>query len=180
MMLTVGQKFPNFSLKGVVSKEMATAFQTITPASAAGRWKLFFFYPKDFTFVCPTELSGFNDLHEEFQNRQCQVYGISTDSEFVHLAWRQGHKDLQDLKYPLLSDIRRDLSQALGILESQEKICLRATFIVDPHETIRHASANDLSVGRNPHEFLRVLDALQTEGLTPCNWKPGQQTLKVA
>jgi peroxiredoxin (alkyl hydroperoxide reductase subunit C) len=108
------------------------------------------------------------------------VIGGSTDSEFVHLAWRKDHADLRTLPFPLLSDIARELSEALGILDPREKVCGRATFIVDPEGVIRYASMHDDSVGRNPEEILRVLDALQTGELCPCNWKRGEETLAVA
>ena len=179
-MLTIGQQFPTFDLKGVVSNDPATAFQQFDQDSFQGKWRVFFSYPKDFTFVCPTELKGFGDLADEFADRDAQLLGFSTDSEFVHLAWRNDHEDLRDLPYPLLSDIRRDLSGALGILEPDELVCMRATFVVDPQGVIRHVSVNDGSVGRNPKEILRVLDALQTDELCPCNWQKGEDTLQVA
>jgi peroxiredoxin (alkyl hydroperoxide reductase subunit C) len=176
-MLTVGKPFPSFTLKATVATELATAFETITDASYSGKWKVVFFWPKDFTFVCPTEIAAFGKLNGEFQDRDTQVLGGSTDSEFVHLAWRKDHTDLQNLPFPMLADVKRELSSALGILDEQEGVCLRATFIVDPEGTIRYASVNDLSVGRNPEEVLRVLDALQTDELCPCNWKKGEATL---
>lgn len=179
-MLKVGDRFPEYSLTGVVSSDIQSAFQPTSNDTSAHKWKIYFFYPKDFTFVCPTEIAEFNNLVNEFSHRDCQVYGVSTDSEFVHLAWRKDHPDLQNLNYPLLSDIKRELSEELGILDKNEGVCLRATFIVDSEDTIRYASVNDLSVGRNPQEVLRVLDALQDGGLTPCNWKKGDETLKVA
>lgn len=179
-MLTVGDIFPKFSLKGVISNEISSAFKVFNNENSKGKWKVFFFYPKDFTFVCPTEISGFDDLNHEFQNRKADVYGVSTDSEFVHLAWRKDHTDLNNLNFPLLSDIKRELSATLGIIDLAEGVCLRATFIVDDQDKIRHISVNDLSVGRNPAEILRILDALQNGGLTPCNWNKGQDTLKVA
>ena len=105
---------------------------------------------------------------------------MSIDSEYVHLAWRNHHPDLKDLPFPMIADIKRELSQALGILDKQEGVALRATFVVDPQGVIRFVSVNDLSVGRNPAEVLRVLDALQTDELCPCNWQKGQQTLTAA
>lgn len=179
-MLTVGHKFPEFSLKSVVSNTLTTAFQDISNKDLKGKWSVVFFYPKDFTFVCPTELQGFDALVPEFAARNTAVYGASTDSEFVHLAWRSGSDALKDLSYPLLSDIKRELSMALGILDANEGVCLRATFILDPEGVIRHVSVNDLSVGRNPEEVLRILDALQAGGLMPCHWQPGQDAIKVA
>jgi alkyl hydroperoxide reductase subunit AhpC len=179
-MLTVGDKFPAFNLKAVVSIDPKNAFTDLTDASAPGKWKVVFFWPKDFTFVCPTEIAAFGKLNSEFSDRDTVVYGVSTDSEYVHLAWRQNHADLKDLPFPMLADIKRELSAALGILDKQEGVCLRATFIVDPEGVIRFVSVNDLSVGRNPQEVLRVLDALQTDELCPCNWQKGDAVLKAA
>ena len=179
-MLTVGDKFPSFALKAVVSTDPRTAFDDVTDASNAGKWKIVFFWPKDFTFVCPTEIAAFGKLNADFNDRDTVVYGASTDSEFVHLAWRQHHPDLNELPFPMLADIKRELSQALGILDKQEGVCLRATFIVDPEGIIRFVAVNDLSVGRNTQEVLRVLDALQTDELCPCNWQKGEAVLQAA
>jgi peroxiredoxin (alkyl hydroperoxide reductase subunit C) len=178
-MLGVGQKFPAFSLTATVATDKAKAFQTITDQDYKKNWKVYFFWPKDFTFVCPTEIAAFGKLTGEFQKRSAQLLGGSTDSEFVHLAWRQHHPDLNDLPFPMLADIKRELCAALGVLDPQEGVAQRATFIVDPDNVIRFVSVNDLSVGRNPDEVLRVLDALQTGELTACNWHPGQPVLKV-
>ena len=179
-MLTVGDRIPAFNLKAVVSTEQDKAFVQIDDKSDAGKWKIIFFWPKDFTFVCPTEIAAFGKLNGEFNDRDTVIYGVSTDSEFVHLAWRRQHPDLKDLPFPMLADIKRELSQQCGILDKQEGVALRATFIVDPRGTIRFVSVNDLSVGRNPQEVLRVLDALQTDELCPCNWQKGQKTLSAA
>ncbi len=179
-MLTIGDRFPHYSLTGVVSTDQASAFRTFDQDSHKGKWRVLFFYPKDFTFVCPTEIKGFGDLAGEFRDRDTEVFAVSTDSEFVHLAWKRDHADLRDLPIPMLSDIARDLSEALGILDPVEKVARRATFIVDPEGVIRFVSVNDGSVGRNPDEVLRVLDALQTDELCPCNWKKGEETLHVA
>ena len=179
-MLTVGDTFPKFELTGVVSEDMNHAFQPFNNETNKGKWKIVFFWPKDFTFVCPTEIAAFGKLNGDFNDRDAVVYGVSTDSEFVHLAWRKSHEDLKGLPFPMLADIKRELSQALGVLDKKEGVALRATFIVDPEGIIRFASVNDLSVGRNPAEVLRVLDALQTDELCPCNWQKGQDTLKAA
>lgn len=179
-MLTIGDKFPSFNLKAVVSSDPKTAFADVSDASEPGKWKVVFFWPKDFTFVCPTEIAAFGALNGAFADRDAVVYGVSTDSEFVHLAWRQNHADLKELPFAMLADIKRELSQALGILDKSEGVALRATFIVDPEGVIRFVSVNDLSVGRNPNEVLRVLDALQTDELCPCNWQKGEAVLKVA
>lgn len=176
-MLTIGDKFPNFSLKACVSLEDGKEFQTITDSTYAGKWKAVFFWPLDFTFVCPTEIAEFGHKNGEFAKLNCQVLGCSTDSEYVHLAWRKDHRDLKNLPFPMLADLKRDLSSSLGILHKDAGICLRATYLVDPSGTIRWVSVNDLSVGRNVDEVVRVLEALQTEKLTPCGWTPGQKTL---
>jgi lipoyl-dependent peroxiredoxin subunit C len=179
-MLSVGQKFPKFDLKAVVSTNLDTAFVDINNDTYKGKWLCVFFYPKDFTFVCPTEIKGFGDVNQQFLDRDCQVLTGSTDSEFVHLAWRRDHKDLNTLPFPMLSDIKRELTAALGILDPEAGVAQRATFLVDPEGIIRFVYVTDLNVGRNPQEVLRVLDALQTDELCPCNWKQGQETLKAA
>jgi len=179
-MLTIGDKFPNYSLKATVSNEIESAFTDLSNQSYEGKWQLVFFYPKDFTFVCPTEIKAFSDLAGEFADRDCQVLAASTDTEFVHLAWRQHHDDLRDLKIPMLADVKRELAGALGILHAEEGVANRATFLVDPQGIIRHVSVTDMSVGRNPKEVLRILDALQTDELCPCNWQPGDDVLQAA
>jgi peroxiredoxin (alkyl hydroperoxide reductase subunit C) len=179
-MLGVGENFPIFSVKATVSTDLKTAFTDIHQDSYPGKWKVYFFWPKDFTFVCPTEIAAFGKLNGEFADRDAQVLGGSTDSEFVHLAWRQHHEDLKSLPFPMLADVKRNLCEELGILDPKEGVAQRATFVVDPENVIRFVSVNDLSVGRNPHEVLRVLDALQTDELCPCNWKKGEDTLVVA
>ena len=185
-MLAVGQKLPEFKVIGVKPKFMKheengeSAFETITNGSFPGQWKIIFFYPKDFTFVCPTEIAAFGKLNREFNDRDAVVYGASTDSEFVHLAWRRQHPDLKTLPFAMLADIKRELSTAFGILDKKEGVALRATFIVDPEGVIRFASVHDLSVGRNVEEVLRTLDALQSDELCPCNWQKGDEFLKAA
>ena len=179
-MLTVGDKFPSFALTAATGTDPKTGFAPATNETYAGKWLVVFAWPKDFTFVCPTEIVGFNEIEREFRDRDAQLLGLSIDSEFVHVAWRQSRADLGKVSFPWLSDIKRELSQALGILDKEAGVALRATFIVDPQGIIRFASANDLSVGRNPQEVLRVLDALQTDELCPCNWQKGEDTLKAA
>jgi lipoyl-dependent peroxiredoxin subunit C len=179
-MLTVGDKFPSFDLSAVVDIDPAKAFERITDRSNQGKWKIVFFWPKDFTFVCPTEIAAFGKLNGDFNDRDAVVYGASIDSEFVHLAWRQNHADLKDLPFAMLADIKRELTTELGILDKNEGVAMRATYIVDPEGIIRFASVTDLNVGRNTQEVLRVLDALQTDELCPCNWQKGQDVLKAA
>ncbi len=178
-MLGVGEKFPDFSVTATVSRDKDKAFETITGKSYPGKWKVVFFWPKDFTFVCPTEIAAFGKLNSEFQARDAQLLGGSVDSEFVHLAWRNNHEDLKNLPFPMLADVKRDLCGQLGILDPNAGVAQRATFIVDPEGLIRFVYVTDLSVGRNPQEVLRVLDALQTDELCPCNWHKGEATLTV-
>lgn len=176
-MLGVGQKFPEFELDATVSTDQKSAFKKISNKDYKGKWKVFFFWPKDFTFVCPTEIAAFGKLNKEFADRDAQILGGSTDSEFVHLAWRTHHADLKDLPFPMLADVKRELTQSLGILDPNAGVAQRATYVVDPEGVIRFAYVTDLSVGRNPEEVLRVLDALQTDELCPCNWHKGEPVL---
>jgi len=182
--LTIGDHFPQFALQavkpGAEGLDLKTCFTEVTNQTDAGKWKIVFFWPKDFTFVCPTEIVAFSKLARDFADRDAVVYGVSTDNEFVHVNWRLNHADLRDLSIPMLSDIKRELAQACGILDKTEGVSLRATFIVDPEGIIRFVSVNDLSVGRNPAEVMRVLDALQSDELCPCNWNKGEETLKAA
>jgi peroxiredoxin (alkyl hydroperoxide reductase subunit C) len=178
-MLSVGTSFPSFELTAVVDLDLKNAFQQLTDQSYAGKWKVYFFWPKDFTFVCPTEIAAFGQMNNMFLERDAQVLGASIDSEFVHWAWRNQHPDLKDLPYPMLSDIKHELSAALGILDPKAGVSQRATFIVDPENVIRFVYVTDLSVGRDPQEVLRVLDALQTDEFCPCNWHKGEETIQV-
>jgi peroxiredoxin (alkyl hydroperoxide reductase subunit C) len=179
-MLTIGDKLPSFKLQAAVSIEPGKEFAEITDQSHEGKWLVLFAWPMDFTFVCPTEIAAFGKKNREFADRDAQVLGMSTDTHYVHAAWRRDHEDLRDIPFPMLADNKRELSSALGILHKEEGVCLRATYIVDPQGVIRFASANDLDVGRNVDEVLRVLDALQTDELCPCNWQRGEDTLNAA
>ena len=179
-MLTIGDTFPQFKATAVVSSEPGKQFAEISENHYEGKWKVYFFWPKDFTFVCPTEIAAFGKLTRDFADRDAQVLGVSIDNEYVHLAWRNTHPDLKDLPFPMVADLKRELSSALGVLDKKEGVALRATYIVDPQGVIRFVSVNDLNVGRNPQEVLRVLDALQTDELCPCNWQKGQNTLDAA
>jgi len=179
-MLSVGQKFPAFNLKATVSNDLNEAFTDITDQTYKGKWLVVFFWPKDFTFVCPTEIAEFGKLNKEFKDRDAQVLGASTDSEFVHHAWRTHKEELNALPFPMLADVKRELTTALGILDPHEGVAQRATYVVDPDGIIRFTMVTDLNVGRNVKEVLRVLDALQTDELCPCNWQKGDAPLKVA
>jgi lipoyl-dependent peroxiredoxin subunit C len=179
-MLGIGKQFPEYKLNAVVSTDQSKAFQTIDSQTHSGKWRVIFFWPMDFTFVCPTEIAAFGKLEKEFRARDAQLLGASTDSEYVHLAWRRDKEELKDLPFPMLADVKRELTTALGILDSDAGVAQRATYIVDPQGVIRFAYVTDLNVGRNPDEVLRVLDALQTDELCPCNWQKGDDTLKAA
>lgn len=183
-MLTVGDKFPDFSLISLSEKSadqlnMDNAFKEICNDTYKG-WKVIFFYPKDFTFVCPTEIIGFANLLKEFQNRNTQVLGCSVDSEFVHWAWKKYHTPLNKLNFPLMSDFHKTLSSSLGILDCESGAAKRAIFIVDPEDIIRFAMVTDMGIGRNPSEVLRVLDALQTGELCQCGWIKGDKPIDKA
>ncbi len=184
-MLTVGDKFPEFSLLALSNiacddLNLENAFSAVNNKSYSGKWRVFFFYPKDFTFICPTEVIAFANLNQEFISRNAQILGCSVDSEFVHWAWRKYKPELKNLPFPLLSDIKRELSTSLGILDLDGGVCKRALFIVDPDDVIRFAMVTDMSVGRNPQEVLRVLDALQTGELCQCGWIKGSKALSPA
>ncbi len=178
-MLGISQSFPNFSLKAVTSSNLKDGFSVISNETYKNKWMVLFFWPKDFTFVCPTEIIEFKKLYPEFKHRHADVLGVSVDSEFVHLAWREHHKGLNDLPFPMLSDINRELSSALGILHPTEGVSQRATYIVDPEGMIRFVMVTDLNVGRSVKEVLRVLDALQTNELCPCEWEKGDKTIEL-
>ncbi|MEZ0609729.1 peroxiredoxin [Fibrella sp. WM1] len=177
--ISVGSEFPEFKKLAVVSLEKDNEFYEISSNDhrEAGKWLVMFWWPKDFTFVCPTEIAEFNKKIEDFEDRDTVLIGASTDSEFVHLAWRKNHDDLRGLKFPMLADTSKSLAEELGILEANEKVAYRVTYIVDPQGIVRWVSVNDLSVGRNVNEVIRVLDALQTDELCPCNWTKGEATI---
>ena len=172
-MLTVGDKLPEFS---VVAAKPGFNMPEENGESVSGKWKIIFFYPKDFTFVCPTEIVEFAKLNEEFADRDAIVMGGSTDNEFVKLAWRREHPDLKGLNQYSFAD-NGSLVDGLGVRDKAENVALRATFVVDPHNVIQHVSVNNLNVGRNPTEILRILDGLQTDELCPCNRAVGGDTL---
>ncbi|GAB2589750.1 peroxiredoxin [Streptomyces capparidis] len=175
-MLTVGDQFPQYDLTACVDLDPEKAFTQINHKSYEGKWRVVFFWPKDFTFVCPTEIAAFGKLNDEFADRDAQVLGVSVDSEFVHHAWRKNHPDLRDLPFPMLADVKRELASECGVL-GPDGVAQRAVFVVDPNNEIQFVMVTAGSVGRNPNEVLRVLDALQTDELCPCNWTKGEDTL---
>lgn len=182
-MKTVGEKLNSFVVVGVkpgfnLPEENAeSAFETLTQESFPGKWKILYFYPKDFTFVCPTEIVEFNKLVKDFAERDAVLLGGSSDNEFVKLAWRRDHKDLNRLGHWQFADVAGSLIDGLGVRDPQAGVALRATFILDPDNVVQHVSVNNLNVGRNPQEILRILDALQTDELCPCNRNLGGETL---
>jgi alkyl hydroperoxide reductase subunit AhpC len=182
-MKTIGDQITPFSIVGVKpgfnhhEENGQSAFETITEASFTGKWKILYFYPKDFTFVCPTEIVEFNKLATDFADRDAVLLGGSTDNEFCKLAWRREHKDLDRLNHYSFADVTGSLVDQLGVRDKAAGVALRATFIIDPDNVIQHVSVNSLNVGRSPSEILRILDGLQTDELCPCNRPVGGSTL---
>ena len=182
-MLGVGQSLPEFSVVGVKAgftqheQDGESAFETVSRDSFSGKWKVIFFWPKDFTFVCPTEIVEFGNVNQEFDDRDTVLLGGSIDNEFCHLAWRREHQDLTGSPYMWFADTNGSLVDGLGVRAAGDGVALRATFIVDPHNVIQHVAVNNLNVGRSPQETLRVLDGLQSDELCPCNRPPGGETL---
>ncbi|HEY0014250.1 MAG TPA: peroxiredoxin [Allosphingosinicella sp.] len=179
-MLTIGDKLPALTLPVQQGVDALPSGETINLAETNGKWKILFYWPKDFTFVCPTEIVGYGDLKGDFADRDAVLIGASTDTTHVHFAWRKSDERLAQADFPWIADTKKELASALGILDPNEGVAFRATFIVDPDNVIQQVTVNGLNVGRNPQETLRVLDALQTDELCPCNWEPGQQVLQPA
>ena len=185
-LLTIGDQFPDFeltALKGgdlreVNANQPEDYFEEINNQSYEGKWRVIFFYPKDFTFVCPTEIAAFGKLNDEFEDRDTQSLGGSVDNEFSHFNWRATHPDLKTIPFPMISDIKHDLIKALGV-ENADGVADRATFIVDPDNVIQFVSVTPDAVGRNVDEVLRVLDALQSEEVCACNWQKNDPTKNI-
>ena len=185
-LLTIGDQFPDFeltALKGgdlreVNANQPEDYFEEINNQSDEGKWRVIFFYPKDFTFVCPTEIAAFGKLNDEFEDRDTQILGGSVDNEFSHFNWRATHPDLKTIPFPMISDIKHDLIKALGV-ENADGVADRATFIVDPDNVIQFVSVTPDAVGRNVDEVLRVLDALQSEEVCACNWQKNDPTKNI-
>lgn len=183
---TIGDKFPEFSLTALKGGDLHNVqadkpedyFETVTDKSYEGMWKVFFFYPKDFTFVCPTEIAAFGKLNEEFLDRDTQILGGSIDNEFSHFNWRATHPELKEIPFPMFSDIKHELIKELGV-ENADGVADRATFIVDPQGYIAFVSVTPDAVGRNVDEVLRVLDALQSDQVCACNWQKNDPTKNI-
>ena len=189
-MKTVGDKLDPFIITGVRPGQPEDAFFTITEESFKGKWKVIVYYPKDFTFVCPTEIVAYDKLFQDFEDRDAVLLTGSTDNEFCKVAWQKSHPDLQKIKHIQFADTHRNnydfesqnfvdygLINQLGVFSGSSGAALRATFIVDTNNVIQHVTVNNLDVGRNAEEALRVLDACQTGDLCPCNRQVGGDTL---
>jgi peroxiredoxin (alkyl hydroperoxide reductase subunit C) len=175
-MLTVGDTFPGLTVPVQQGVAALPNGETIDLAQTGGKWKVVFFWPKDFTFICPTEIIGYGELKQDLADRDAVLIGASTDTDNVHFAWRKSDERLAKCDFPWIADNKKELANALGIVH-EAGVALRATFIVDPHNVIQHVTVNGLNQGRNPAEAIRMLDALQTDELCPCNWSKGEDTL---
>lgn len=170
MQTLVGKLAPEFTLEGVFGSE----FKTVSLKDYRGQWLVIFFYPLDFTFVCPTEITAFNDAYDQFKSMNTEVLSVSVDSVHSHLAWK---KDLGDMRFGMLSDMNKSMSRDYGVLIEEKGISLRGAFVIDPDGIMKMAVVHDLSIGRNVDEIVRVVQACQTGELCPIGWKPGQKTL---
>lgn len=173
----VGKPAPDFKLEGVIGTEPGKEFTTLALKDFSNKWLVLFFYPADFTFVCPTEIKGFNDSLDSFRKLNAEVVAVSTDSKWSHLAWLK-RGDLGNLSYPLLADFNKETARAYGVLDAEKGVALRGLFIIDPRGILQYQVIHNLDVGRSVEETIRVLEALQSGGLCPLGWKPGQKTLK--
>ncbi|HGY5545816.1 MAG TPA: peroxiredoxin [Prochlorococcus sp.] len=179
--LRVGQQAPEFSATAVFDQE----FKQSSLSDYRGKYVVLFFYPLDFTFVCPTEITAFSDKYSEFAKLNTEVLGVSVDSQFSHLAWIQTPRNqggIGDIKYPLISDLKKEISSAYNVLDEDAGVALRGLFIIDPNGVVMHATINNLPVGRNVDETLRVLQAFQhvqshPDEVCPANWVPGEKTM---
>jgi len=179
MSVSIGQPAPNFKVKAYDRTKNGAdkEFREIALADFKGKWVCLFFYPLDFSVVCPTELIAFNKMLDEFVDRNCILLTASTDSEFSHKGWCESHADLKSMRYLMLADTTHNLSRSFGVLKEDAGIAYRGIFLIDPNGIVRWLSIHDLAVGRNVDEVLRVLDALQTDRFCPCNWQKGDATL---
>ncbi len=179
MAVQVGKAAPDFEVQAYDrSKDGSDGeFTSVSLEGLKGKWACLFFYPLDFTFVCPTEIVAFNNALDEFEDRDCTVLTASTDSVFSHKGWCAAHEDLAKLNYLMLADTSHSLSEDYGVLDPEKGIAYRGVFLIDPQGIVRWMAVHDLGVGRNVDEVIRVLDALQTDKLCPCNWKKGEDTL---
>lgn len=179
MTVQVGKPAPDFAVQAYDRTKDGSddQFVDVKLGDYSGKWVCLFFYPLDFTFVCPTEIVAFNNALGEFEDRECEVLTASTDSVYSHKGWCDAHEDLGKLKYLMLADNNHKMSADYGVLDEEKGIAYRGIYLIDPQGVTRWMAVHDLSVGRNVDEVLRVLDALQTDELCPCNWSKGDETL---
>lgn len=179
MSVRIGRQAPHFECQAYdrTADGKDTQFKTVKLTDFEGKWVCLYFYPLDFTFVCPTEIVAFNKAVGDFEDRNCVVLTASTDSVFSHKGWCDAHADLKGMKHLMLADTNHALSKAYDVLDEAQGIAYRGVYLIDPKGTLRWLAVHDLSVGRNVSEVIRVLDALQTDKLCPCNWKSGEKTL---
>lgn len=170
-MIKIGEKVPDFEAQAYVKG----GFRKVSLKSYKGKWVVLFFYPLDFTFICPTEIKGFAKRESEFTKANAVIIGASTDSEYSHKNWFE--RDLQEVKYPIIADTTHSVSRLFGVLKEDQGVAYRGTFIIDPEGVLRYSVVSDLNVGRSVEETLRVLKAFQTGELCPIEWKPGEKTL---
>lgn len=175
----VGKQAPNFTMEAVLP-DKSFGKVSLEDIKAQDKWTVLFFYPMDFTFVCPTEITAMSDRYDEFEDLDAEVIGVSTDTIHTHLAWINTDRTkngLGELKYPLAADTNHEISKEYGVLIEEEGIALRGLFIINPEGELKYQTVFDNNIGRDVDETLRVLQALQTGGLCPANWRPGQATL---
>lgn len=180
MSAKIGHQAPKFDMPS--TKNIEKLNENVKSEDYSGRWSVLLFYPLDFTFVCPTELTAFSDCYDDFQGIGADIIGVSTDSVYSHRAWIKTPRNeggVADLKYPLASDLTKEVSRAYGVLMEDKGIALRGLFVIDPEGILRYSVVHDLNIGRSADETLRVIQALQTGGLCQANWRPGQNTIKV-
>lgn len=171
--IQVSRPVPTWKTQALVGRD----FRTLSLDDYRGRWVVLLFYPLNFTFVCPTEIVSLNERWPDFQERNTEVLMCSVDSVYAHLGWVKSDERLRQLRFPLLSDITKEIARSYGVLLEDAGIALRATFVIDPRGILRWQCINDLNTGRNIDEIMRVIDALQTDKPCPCNWKKGDATL---
>lgn len=175
----VGKPAPHFEME--VALGDGENFDKVSLSDYRGKWLVLFFYPLDFTFVCPTEITALSDAYEDFKQLNCEILGVSTDSKFSHRAWMHQSRDdngIGKLNFPLAADLTHSVSRDYGVLLEDQGIALRGLFIIDPEGELKYQVVHHNDIGRSVDETLRVLEALQAGGLCPANWKPGEELLK--
>ncbi len=178
MKTIINTRLPEFSLPAYVNGE----FKTVTDKDVKGKWAIFFFYPADFTFVCPTELVDMAEHYDKFRQLGAEVYSVSTDTQFTHKAWHDASESIKKIQFPMLADKTGYLSESFGVLNPEDFLAYRGTFIVNPEGVVKVAEINDNGIGRNADETVRKLEAAQFvaehgDQVCPARWRPGEKTL---